>query len=113
MIHLRQACEPGFAKQRHVNGERQGNQARVGANVRRRLFAANMLFARRQRQHKTTAVIGINSFAAQTTGHLTDELLLRGKEPHTRATKGCRASQRLPLTDNDIGPHRPWWDDET
>ena len=46
VVQQGQLAQTRLAQQAHVNGEGQGAQARVGADVRRRLVAADVLLAR-------------------------------------------------------------------
>ena len=88
-----------------MHRERQRTQARIGANIRCRLVAANMLFARRQRENKAALAIGIDSFAAQTPGHLAQKLFARGKQADIRPAEIQTIAQRLAFADDNIGTH--------
>src|SRR3546814_13845112 len=62
------------------SAERQRAQTGVGADIARRLFAADMLLAGRQGQHETAFAIGIDRLAAQAAGHLPDIFRLAGEQ---------------------------------
>src|SRR3546814_1141939 len=49
----------------------------------RRLLAADMLLARRERQHKAALAVGIDRLAAQASRHLADIFGLARSEEHT------------------------------
>src|ERR1700735_510496 len=59
-----------LAKQTKVNRSRQRVQRFVSANVRSSLFAANVLFASRQREDESAASLCIIRLARQPAGHL-------------------------------------------
>ena len=67
--------KPGLAEQRQVDREGQRAQAGIGADVARRLLAADMLLAGRQGQHPAAPPLGIDRLADQPPGHLPDEFV--------------------------------------
>ena len=57
-----------FAHRFHIDGRGEGDQALVGADVRGRFFAADVLFAGRKRQHKTAIAVFVVRDAASRPG---------------------------------------------
>ena len=83
----------------------QRTQARVGADVARRFFAADVLFSGRQGQHPATPAVDIDGFSHQPAGHLADVFVPGGEQPHARPTEIERIANRPALGGNDIRPH--------
>src|SRR3546814_5427869 len=50
MVDRGEPAQPGFAEQGHVDAESQRAKPGIGADIARRLLAADMLFARRERR---------------------------------------------------------------
>src|SRR3546814_18609168 len=73
-------AQPRLAEQGHVDAERQRAQTGVGADIARRLFAADMLLAGRQGQHENAFDIGIDRLAAQAAGNMPDIFRLAGEQ---------------------------------
>ena len=63
MIEPRQPCEAGFSQQRHVDGEGQRAEPRIGADIASRLLAADMLLGGGQGQHEAPDAVGIHRLA--------------------------------------------------
>ena len=84
MVEPRQARQAVLAQQRQMDGESQGAKARIGADVAGRLFAADMLLAGGQGQHKAAPPFGIHRLAAQAARHLAQEFLAGGEQAHIR-----------------------------
>ena len=70
-----------------MDGKRQRAEATIRADVRRRLFTADMLFACGQREHEPALTIGVHRFAAHPTRHLPHQLLTAGEQSNMRAAK--------------------------
>ena len=79
---------------------------RVGADVRGRLLAADVLLARRQRQHEAAVAVGVDGLAAEAAGHLADELLLGRHQADIGAAEVQGVADRLALADDDVGAER-------
>ncbi len=98
-------AQPRLAQQGHVDREGQRAEPRVGADVRRRLLAADMLLARRQRQHEAALAFGIDRLAAEAPRHLADILLLAAEQPDIRPAELQPDADRLAFADDDVGVH--------
>src|SRR5947208_4598503 len=83
----------------------EGAQAGIRADVARRLFAADVLFARRERQHPAAPSLGIGGLADEPTRHLPDKFLAAGEQPDIGAAEIERVAKRLALASNDVGAH--------
>src|SRR3546814_5153990 len=97
MVDRGEPAQPGFAEQGHVDAESQRAKPGIGADIARRLLAADMLFARRERQHKAALAVGIDRFAAQASRHLADIFGLAREEADIRPAEleADRKSTRL------------------
>src|SRR5690348_15287688 len=71
VVELGKTGQTGFAKQRHVDRERERAETRVRTDVAGRLLAADVLLARGKREHVAAASIGVDGLAGQAAGHLT------------------------------------------
>ena len=69
--HLAQAF---LAQQAKMNGGGQRAQRLVGADVRGGLLAADVLFARRQRQAEAAPALGVGGLPGEPAGHLADDI---------------------------------------
>src|SRR5438477_12188661 len=85
-----------------IDRRRQRDQSFIRANVRRRFLAANVLLARRQRQHKTAPALLVGSFANQTAGNLARILVPRGEQSDVGAAERKWHAKRLSLSDHDV-----------
>src|SRR3546814_1214673 len=83
MVDRGEPAQPGFTEQGHVDAESQRAKPGIGADIARRLLAADMLLARRERQHKAALAVGIDRLAAQASRHLADIFGLARSEEHT------------------------------
>ena len=97
--------EAFLAQQREVDREGEDAEAGVGADVAGRLFAADVLFAGRERQHVAAAAFDVGGFAAEAARHLADEFLARGEEADIGAAEVQRVADRLALAHHDVGAH--------
>src|SRR6185437_2876705 len=79
VVELRQPGEPGFAQQRHVNGEGERAETGIGANVAGRLLSADMLLAGRERQHEAAPSLDVTRLANDPSRHLAHEFLAHGE----------------------------------
>ncbi len=88
-----------------MDRERQRAEAGIGADVARRLLAANMLLARRQRQHEAAPPLGVDRLAGEPSRHLAHVLGARREQADVRAAEIQRVADRLALADGDVGVH--------
>src|ERR1700709_879189 len=95
----------------HREGERA--EARVGADVRRRLLAADMLLACRERQHKAALAVGIHGLADQAARHLPHVLFFSRKQADVGTAEAEAVANRLTLADHDVRAHLARWLQET
>ena len=90
-----------------VDGEKdcrhERNEGLVGADVRRRLFAADVLLARGQRQYESAIPCPVDSLAREPARHLPHELLLGCDHTAEWSAIAKRHAERLRLHGNDIG----------
>jgi hypothetical protein len=107
MVQLRQLSEAGFAEQGHVDGESERAQHRAGADVRCRLLAADVLFARRQCEHEAALAFGVDGHAREPPGHLPDIFVGAGEKADIGAAELQPDPDRLALADDDVGAHLP------
>ena len=85
-------------------------QALVGADIRGRLGAADVLLTRLQRQRKARPAVEIDRAADDPARHLAHVLHARGHEAEIGTARGQRTTQRLAIADDDIrtlSPHSP------
>ena len=87
VVERRQIAQALFPQKRQVDAESERTQAGIGADVGCRFLAANMLFARRECQHKTALPLRVDRLATQASRHLAHKLFLAGKEPDIRPAK--------------------------
>src|SRR4051812_49313212 len=111
MVEPRQTDEPGFAQQRQVDREGKRAQPGIGADVARRLLAADMLLTGGEGQYPAAPPLGIDGLADETARHLPHELLARGKQPDMRSAEVQRVAERLSLGRDDVGAHLAGWPD--
>ena len=62
-------------------------QAGVGADVARRLLAADVLLAGGEREHEAAAAFRIDGLAGEAARHLAHELIARGEEADVGAAE--------------------------
>src|SRR5262249_50388461 len=86
-IMLRKFFQADFAINRHEDVGHQGDKRLVCADVRSRLFTANVLLASGKRQHKTTLPAAINSLAGKTARHLSHIRFSRSDHATVGASK--------------------------
>ena len=90
-------------QRRQVDCRHQRAQRLVRADVRCRLLAPDVLFARGKRQDEGSLSFLILAHADEPSGHLPDKLLTRCQKSHMRAAETHGNAQRLSFTDNDVG----------
>ena len=95
VIDPRQPFKPALAEQRHMDGEGERAQAGIGADVARRLLAADVLLARRQRQHEAAPPLVVDGLAGEPPRHLPHIFVAGGEEPDIGAAEiqaRCRST---------------------
>ncbi len=106
MVQHRQIAQALFAKQRQMDAEGQCAKPGIGADVRRGLFPADMLFPGRKRQNEAAPALCIHRLAAQAARHLTHIFLSRREEPEIRSAELEADAQRLPLANDHVRAHQ-------
>ena len=104
---LGRLLQPLRPERGQVDRRPQGQQALVGADVARRLLAADVLLARLQRQHPAALAVAIDRLADQPARHLAHKLLAAGQQAQVRPAVAHRRAQALPLGHGDVGPVLP------
>src|SRR6185295_13239879 len=77
-ILFSQFLQPNLAVDGHENVDHQSDQRLVGADIRRRLFATDVLLASGQGQNESALAIAICSLARQPPRHLANKLFAGG-----------------------------------
>ena len=72
-VALGQAPQPDAAQQREVDGRHQQTQALVGADVRGRPLAADVLLARREREHEAATPLAVDGLTDEAAGQIAHE----------------------------------------
>src|SRR5258708_33834065 len=72
-----QLLQPNFAVNVHEDVDHQRDQCLVGANVRGRLFAANVLLAVGQSEYKTALATPVGGWSDEAAGNLAAEFFAR------------------------------------
>ncbi len=93
--------EPGEMHQRRERVERV-----VGADVRGRLLAADVLLARLQGEHEAAAAVDVARLADEAAGQTSHELGAHGHEAQAGAAVAHRIAERLRLADDDVRAER-------
>src|SRR6202030_1259582 len=101
-VSLRQVAQSRAAHQREIDSRGQRAQRMIGADVRGRAFAADMLLASIERQAKRAATIAITSLSDEASRHIAEMGRARGHEADARSAVLKRQSETLPLADCDI-----------
>ncbi len=94
LAHIAQALRSHEAQ---VNGGAQGEQSLVRADIAGRLLAADVLFARLQRQHPTASPAAIHGLAGDTSGQPSHEFFAAGHDAQVGAAKLHRAARAIAL----------------
>ena len=89
-----------------------GEQRLGGADVARGLFAADVLFARAERQAQRGFAARIPGDADKPAGHLAFEFVARGKERRVRSAVTQRHAKALRAADGDVRAKFAWRLDE-
>ena len=96
-----------------MNGKGKRAKARIGADIAGRFFPADVLFARRKRQHVAPPPGLVNGLTDQSARHLAQVFLTHRQQANRRATEVERVAKRLPLAGDDIGAHGAGGFDDT
>ena len=88
-----------------MNGEGEGAEAGIGADVARRPLAPDMLLARHQGEHVAASPVGVDGLAAQPPRHLAHVAHAGGEQAEVRTAEAHRIAQRLAFGGHDVGPH--------
>ncbi|MNM39129.1 hypothetical protein D3C81_499000 [compost metagenome] len=92
-----------------VHRRHHGQQHLRRADVGRRFFAADMLFARLQGQAVRLVALRIDGHADQAARHIALELIARGQIARVRAAETERHAEALAVADDDVGaPFARW-----
>ena len=94
---------PAGPEQREVDRRRGHQQALVGADVRGRLGAADVLLARLQRQREAGLALGIHRAARDAPRHLAHVFHAAGHEADVGAAGGQRHAEGLRVAAGDVG----------
>ena len=81
VIDAREPPQPGFAEQRQMDREGERAEPGIGADVRGRLLAPDVLLARREREHEAALAFGVDGLAGEPARHLPHEFLPRREQP--------------------------------
>ena len=84
----------------------ESDQRLVGADVRGRLLAADVLLAGGERQHESALAVAVARLADQAAGNLAHELLARRHHAAVRSAESERHAERLRLHADDVGLRR-------
>ncbi len=87
-----------------VDRGREGQQRLVGADVARRLVAADVLLARPHRHHEGALAIHVRRHPDEPAGDLADERVGRGQDAQVWAAVLRGDPERLPLARRDVRP---------
>ncbi len=90
-VQLGELAQPTAPEQREVDRRHEQAQALVRADVRRRPLAADVLLARRERQHEAAPSLGVHGLAGEASGQLPHVRGARRQEAHVRARRSSSA----------------------
>ena len=85
-VLFRELTEPSLTVDRHVHQGHEGDEGLVGADIRGRFFAPDVLLASRERQAERAVAVGVLGLSNQAAGNLAEQNLskahyLAGKLP--------------------------------
>ena len=101
----RDVAQARLSRRREVDRRAQRAVGLIGANIRGRFFAPNMLLARLQRQHVRRLAVLVDGFADEAPRDAAQMFGRRRDETDVRAAVGDRNAERLALADANI--HAP------
>ena len=99
----RHVAQPVRADRGQVDGRREREQRLVGADVGRRLLAADVLLAGPHRHHEGALPVEVRRHAHETARDLADQRIRAGDDPEVGAAVAQRDAQRLALAGGDVG----------
>src|SRR5580704_10528523 len=85
-----------------MHGSGKSAKRLIRANVRRGLFAPDVLLARGQRDHEAAAALEIGGLSGQSAWHLANELLSRGHYADKRTAVAGRQTEALPFHGDNV-----------
>ena len=91
-----------FADQAEMNRGGQRVERFVGADVGGGLLAADVLFARGEREHESAIAGGVGGLSGEAAGHLADEFFARGDHADVRAAVTGRDAEGLAFHGDDV-----------
>src|SRR6476660_561174 len=94
-ILLGQFLQPSLAVDGHEDVDHQGNQRLIGADIRSRLFAPDVLLTSGQGQNETPLAIAIRGLTGQSPRHLADKLLTGSDHAAVRSPEAERHAKGL------------------
>ena len=106
MIDAREAAQARLAEQRHVDREGERAEPGIGADVRRRLLAADVLLAGRQRQHEAALASASTVSPHSRPGIWRTYFAVRREQADIGPAEVQRVADRLAFADHDVGAHR-------
>ena len=109
-ILLGQLFQSNFAVDRHENVDHQRDQRLVGADIRSRLLAPDVLLARSQSEHESAPALLVDRLAHQPSRHLPHKFFPRGNHAAVRTAKSQRHAERLRFHGDDVRLAR-WFHD--
>src|SRR5271155_5298730 len=101
-VALGQFAQSAAAHQREINRRGERAQRMIGADVRGRAFAANVLLAGVERQAERAATVAIASLSDQPAGHLAQMSRARGHEAYAGSAVLKRQPETLTLADGNV-----------
>ena len=101
-ILLRQFLQPDFAVHRHEDVDHQCDQSLIGADIRGRFLAADVLLARGQRKHESALALLVDGLADQAARHLADVFFARRNDAAVGAAEAQRHAERLGFHGDDV-----------
>ena len=102
-VVLRQFANAFLSVHGEEDGRHQCHQRLVGADIRSRLLAPNVLFAGREREHKAAIAVVIGRLPDQPARHLPQVLFLGRDHSTERTAVAQRHAERLRLHADNIG----------
>ena len=101
-----------LAVDRQEDGRHQGDQRLVGADVRGRLLAADVLLAGAERQDEAALAVAVLGLADEAARHLAEELFLAGDHAAVGSAESDGDAEALGFEGDDVGLGRGFDDAE-
>ena len=99
----RDIAQPCRSEGREVDRRHQRRELVVGADVRLRLAAADVLLACLERQHERAASVDVTRLAHEPARELAEQRLPYHHEPEAGSAERERVAERLAIADRDVG----------